>query len=312
MAVSPPDARARERSSLDQTRLADPRLAANHRHGPRAGADRRPCPLELRDLRIPAHEGEQPGHHRSHPGDRMRRRRRAHSLDQLARLPGRRDPQLPPQAFGQPAVDAHRAGPVAGALEPLDQPPVGLLVEPVVLDLPPGELDRLAELAALLRILGKPLEQLDHPLSMPVSGRHRPVVLEALEQVAAAQLERRCWIVTGGEPLELADVDPHSRLVAQTDPLPVDGQRVAEPAAQHPQRAPQARPRALVEHVGPEAAGQLASRNRSRRQCQVREHRPRALRRRRVDLGPVQLDLERAKHACAQHASSLPRGLTRF
>jgi len=31
-----------------------------------------------------------------------------------------------------------------------------------------------------------------------------------------------------------------------------------------------------------------------------------------VDLGPVQLDLERAKHACSQHASSVPRGLTRF
>ena len=302
---------ARPRAQLArQPRLADPRLAADHRRRTGAGADRFPRRLELGQLTLAAEEREQAGRRRRHAGDRMRRRRRAQPLDQLARLPRRRHAELPPQALGQRAVGAHRAGAIAGAIEALDQPPVGLLVEPVVLDLPARELDRLADLAALLRRACKLLEQLDHPLAVPVARRDRPVVLEPLEQIAAAQLERRLGIVRR-QPLELAHVDPRVRARrARPTRSPSTTKRVAELAAQRPQRAAQARPRALVEHVGPEAAGQLAPRDRPRRQRQVREHRPRALRSGRVDHRPVQLDLERPKQACAQHASSLPRALT--
>ena len=85
-----------------------------------------------------------------------------------------------------------------------------VLVEPITLNLPARELDRVSSLAPLVRVARQLLEQLDHPIAVPVASRHRPVVLEPLEQVAPAQLERAGRIAPGLS-LELTHVDPQLR-----------------------------------------------------------------------------------------------------
>jgi hypothetical protein len=136
---------------------------------------------------------------------------------------------------------------------------------------------------------------------MAFPSRHRPFVLEPLEQLAAAQLEGNPRLGLS-EPLELDRVD---RCVHEPHAVAVDLDGLSQLALQRPQSAAQAGASALVEHVGPESRGELGPRDRAVRQREVREQRPRALGRRQIDPSPVQLDLQRAKQACAQHGISL-------
>ena len=126
-----------------------------------------------------------------------------------------------------------------------------LLVERVDLHLAPGPADRVADLAALHAVTGELLEQGDHALAMALARGQRPLVLHPLQQLPVAERQRLLGRRVADEPLELARVDPQVRVRAQPDTLSVDDDPVGELPAQRPQHAAQARPRALVEHVGP-------------------------------------------------------------
>ena len=102
---------------------------------------------------------------------------------------------------------------------------------------------------------------------MLVASLVDPVVVEVLEQIAVRELERVLEPALSDDPLELAYVGPDLIGAGERDCV-AGGQQVAvgvgaQRATQSRQGAAQARARALVEHVGPEARRELAARVRT-------------------------------------------------
>ncbi len=151
------------------------------------------------------------------------------------------------------------------------------LVEGIELDLSTGPLERLALLPPRLAVGGSVLHQLGDALAMALASDERPIVLEPLEQRAAAQRERRVRVSAAGQALELAHIHPRRRRLGQCHVIATDHQRLSELAPQRPQRAAQTRPRAGIEHVGPEPRRELGAEDRALRQGEVGEHGPRTL-----------------------------------
>ena len=121
------------------------------------------------------------------------------------------------------------------------------------------------------------LEQFDDALTVALPRGARPVVLDAFQQVAAAQLERG-FRVTVRQSFELDRVDPQPALGGQADSLAFDRDRgITEIPPQCPQGGPEAGAGALVEHVGPEARRQFRTGDRSTGEREIAEQRPGAL-----------------------------------
>ena len=183
--------RARPRAQLaGQARLADPRLAPDHRRGtgPRPqtasqfASSSRSSRSRPRSASNPGRDGggrrRSPGAPASRPAAARPDRGSAPTAPRRARAAGARP------AFGR---CASRRRDRRRRLESLDQSPVSVLVEPIAA----STWRRVssiasANLASLLGCARQLLEQLDHPLAVTVSGGHRPVVLEPLEQVSPA------------------------------------------------------------------------------------------------------------------------------
>ena len=150
------------------------------------------------------------------------------------------------------------------------------------------------------------------------AGRERvtrlvdPVVVDAREQLAVAQREGVLDTALGAQVLELARVDPHLGVAREPDPVARRGKQVrraAQRRAQRGERDAQARPRAFVEHVGPEARCDLGPRMQPRIERQPCEQRPHAPPRGRLDPSAAGLDGQIPEDEDPQclHAPSLRR-----
>ncbi len=128
-------------------------------------------------------------------------------FDQLSRQPGRSHAELAAQPLGQRAISLHGGRPVASRGQARDQSSVRLLAERRPLDLTPRQLKHGRRVAAVLGAAGQLLEELDDPLAVTLPRRARPVVLDPLQQVAAAQLERGLGLALR-QPFELDRIDP--------------------------------------------------------------------------------------------------------
>ena len=104
-----------------------------------------------------------------------------------------------------------------------------------------------------------------------------PVIIKTGQQIATAQRERLLVLSGGDQGVEDARVDPHFRLAGQADRLAGGDQHPvrarAERATNARQRVAQARPRARLEHIRPQASGDLRARMDPRVQRQPAEQR---------------------------------------
>ena len=81
-------------------------------------------------------------------------------------------------------------------------------------------------------------------------------------------------------------------------------------ASQDPQRVAQTLARALVQDVGPETAGELSARLRTRVQREIREQRARRRRARSSQRCPVELQRKRTEEPDSQHGDVEPIATT--
>ncbi len=191
---------------------------------------------------------------------------------------------------------------------------MGLLGERVERDLAACERDRRREVPRGFRASGHPLQQRHHLRAVLVASLVDPVVVEVLEQLAPRELERILEPALRDEPLELAYVCPDLIGAGEGDSV-AGGQQVAigvgaQRATQSRQGAAQARARALVEHVGPEARRELAARVRAPLQGKQAEQRTRPPARRQLQMPAVHLERQLPQQLDAQHGRSL-RGFAR-
>ena len=165
-----------------------------------------------------------------------------------------------------------------------------LLGERVERDLAPSESDRRCEAPRSFRAGSHSLEQRHHPGAVLVASLVDPVFVEVLEQIAPRQLERILEPAIREQLLELAYVGPH--LIRAGEGHCVAGRQQvavgvgAQRTTQSGQGAAQARARALIEHVGPEALRELAARVRAPLQRKHAEQRARPPARRQLHWLP--------------------------
>ena len=175
-------------------------------------------------------------------------------------------------------------------------------------DLAPG----VGERCLGLGVLGQPLEQVDEAVAVGVARPQRPLVLEAGQQRRVAELRRPGELALGDEGIELAGVDQD--VAVELDVVArrhdVGAARLAEVAAQGPDRAAQARAGAGVEHVGPEARGELAAGLRPGVQREPGEEAPGPASGRGRQRFPVDLHRHRPEQANSEHKSKFDGPLT--
>jgi hypothetical protein len=166
---------------------------------------------------------------------------------------------------------------------------------------------RLGEVAGGVGRGGQLRERGAHPAGVLAARLVHPVLVEAGQQLARAQLDGLARATRVQQRDERAHVDPEAVAVERDRVARRDhaGRGDAECGAQLRQRDAQARARAPVEHVGPEAPGDLAARVPPRMQRQPREQQATAARARRGARDPVELEPEAADQADAQHRPSV-------
>jgi hypothetical protein len=305
------DGRAGERASpvalgrgeelLAQPRLSYPSLAAQCHGRPVARAGALPCGQQRAELaRSPDERREMRRGWRRDLGNRC-----TQPLGRPPRLRRRGDPELRAQALPHAGVLRERARSVACVREPTDQIARGTLVQRVHARAPPRPLDGAAEIAGRLHLGGETLQGRAQPCVVLVAQRERPLVVELVEQLSAAERHGLAEAVLSHEPRELARVHPDV-LVAQRDAVPVGDHDIAGGRAQGPDRAAQARPRARVQHVGPEPRREPRPRMRARMQRQPGEHRASAPRARQLHPVTAAIHLQLAEDADAQHRPGEP------
>ena len=163
--------------------------------------------------------------------------------------------------------------------------------------------DRSAQVAVPCGGGGELLEQRDEAVAVLVLRLERPLVVEPGKEGALAERERLFGVPGGAEALGLEDVDPG--VGREADAVASRDERVlAERAAQRPERAAQARARAVVEHVGPESGGDGGPRLRARAEGQPAEQRARPSRRERTAF-TVDLCGDLADESQPQHRQSV-------
>ena len=209
-------------------------------------------------------------------GGLRRRRAPGQLLDERAGGGRGGDREFAPQALGQRAVDHQRPRAVARGGQPRDQAAVGLLAQRIDGDRAAAPLERPVQLAVRLararrgaraasssrsRCSSRAISA--HSSSKPASSSPR-AQLHGL----AARAPRSSQLV------ERDRVHPQLRAGRETDAVAIDDQvalsRGAERAPQRPHGAAQARAGARVEHVRPEAGGELAARLRAGRRARGR------------------------------------------
>lgn len=124
------------------------------------------------------------------------------------------DAQLANQRGCTGVVGAKGPGPVTRGVVEADQQPVGLLAERVVPQEPLGIADRLGEATLCLEVLGEVLEGAEVELPQALALLEHPVVVVALDQVAAVRLDRVLQTTLRDGLLERLHVDPHRHLLA--------------------------------------------------------------------------------------------------
>ena len=203
------------------------------------------------------------------------------------------DPELREEAVAEPVVDGQGPGPVAGRREHPHEVPRDLLRERIEREPPAAPVDRLGPAAFGLGLARQSGEHGGELALVLLARLEHPVVVEVAEQPAAAEIDRAGGIAGRHQPPELAEVGPD--LLVEADLLPRRPQVAgggSERGAQGPQRAAKAGPRARVEHVGPEAARQLAPGMQARVDGQPAEEAPWPAGRQ-IDALAFELDLQR-------------------
>ena len=301
-----------------QAGLADAGLAAQDDDGTGAGAGLVPRAQERLQLGLAADEGKQAagrsGRCRRFDHDGLARGRVAshafppQRFGQLARRGARRQAQLAAQPLAQALVGGQGGGAVAGRGQAAHEAAVHLLPHRLERDLAPG----VGERCLGLGVLGQPLEQVDEAVAVGVARPQRPLVLEAGQQRRVAELRRPGELALGDEGIELAGVDQD--VAVELDVVArrhdVGAARLAEVAAQGPDRAAQARAGAGVEHVGPEARGELAAGLRPGVQREPGEEAPGPASGRGRQRFPVDLHRHRPEQANSEHKSKFDGPLT--
>ena len=291
----------------DEAGLADARVGRDRDDGAPARARLVPRREQLGELPLATDE-RQPA--RAGPDGRRRGRLGAQRVDGRPRRRGRGQPQLAPQALGQPLVDGDGGGPLPGGGEPAHEPPVRLLVEAVEIGLAARPPERRLAVAGRLRVAGEALEHRAEPLAVRRARLGDPVLLEALEQVAVAQRDGLLPAPGRDELLERARVDPQRAVVLEADPVAVGRDHGAgrpERAAQRPHGGAQARAGARVEDVRPEARRDVRAGVAAGMEREPGQERGRPAAAGGVDRAAVGLDAQRPEHVDPEHAPDPPR-----
>ena len=207
------------------------------------------------------------------------------------------------EAAPELGVLGERGAPVPGRVEPAHQRSVDLLRERLERSLAPGERHGSAQIARLDGRRRERLEQRDDALAMVVLRLERPLVAEIRQQVVVAKRERVRESSLRPQALGLEDVD--RRLRREPDAFARRDEGVfTERAPERPERAAQARARALVEHVGPEDRRDGCPRMEAGMKREPRQERARPSGRKRAALA-VDLCRDLSHESQLQHRQSV-------
>ena len=234
-------------------------------------------------------------------------------LDNLSRRLGRADSERREHAAAQIAVRCERSASIAGGGEASEEIAMGLLGQWVESRAPPGEIGSACEIAFLGRLLDEPSEELARALAVALAGLIDPIALHTGEQLSVR--ERQRLIVSAGrnEGLELTDIHPQA-VSREADAVTRSHEQVgrgAELPPERPQRATQARKRARVEHIRPEAGRDGTTSVHLRRQRQPREKGGGTIEAGGRPVLSVHLDLELPDQRHAEHQASERTSVTK-
>jgi hypothetical protein len=301
----------------DEARLADAGLAGNGHHRRVAGAGLAPGLTQMCERIVAADKrrgvcaGQGRGQRRGPRRAGRARRVPLDLVDERPRLRGRLDSEVAHEGRSQRPIRRHGAGAVAGARESQDEVARGVLRQRVERHVLAAVPHCEAQIAGLLGRCSQRREHLAHALAMPVALLEHPVVVEVAQQLAAAELQCLRATAERDEAGELARVDPDAGRVLDPDSLAVGRNTargdLAELVAQGGQRRAQARPRALLEDLGPELRSDPAARMKTRTEREPREQCPRPAARDALQDPPVEFDGQLSQQADPQHRCQ-PRG----
>src|SRR5690349_14488491 len=130
-------------------------------------------------------------------------------VDQLAGPCRWSDSELAAQSILKSPIRGERRRPVAGGREQPDQLALGMLGERIERYLAPGERDGCVEVSTRFRVGSELREDIDEVVSMLVASLIYPILVEALEQSAAGQLERVLAPAGRQKGVELRKIDPY-------------------------------------------------------------------------------------------------------
>lgn len=174
------------------------------------------------------------------------------------------DAELSAQALAQPRVGGERAGSITGCGQADDQRALGILGQWIERRALTGPCDRTGEVARRLLTHRDALQQLRDAGAMRVAVLVDPFLVEAGEKLASAQCEGVVEPFCREVLVEHGSIDPHAGRSLQTHALAGRDQRLSgvgpERSAQRPQAVALARAGARVQHVRPEAGGDVAPR----------------------------------------------------
>jgi hypothetical protein len=305
----------------DEAALAASRLAGHARDGELPRRRSPPGCTQGVELRASAEEGHRVGarerRRQRHPDRAGHRRHRAgarlaaHRVDQRDRLRRRLGPKVDPDALAELAEGRERARAVTSRCKAADQLAVPRFPQRLELDPAARPADGRLEVALALGDRGEALDQIGQAPLVEAPGVDRPVVVEVRQERSLGQLDRFPQPTGPVELVERGGIHPEVRPRPQADPLAgrdqVDGRFPAELAPEGRERRAQAPPGALLQHVGPEEAGDPRAGVEAGVEREPGEERPGAPAPRRVERVAVQLERQLSEAEDAEHRHRLRR-----
>ncbi len=175
--------------------------------------------------------------------------------------------QLGPQAACKAVEGQARGGDLPRGDQAPDVLAVGVLAQRIELDTPTRDANGVLQRAGCLGVGGQASQHVAEAAAMRLAGLVDPLRVESRQQLTVAQIDRFLQPPFPDEPLELPGIDADA--VADEPDRVAGGHehavaRRAERVPDGDELGPQALARAGVEHIGPEATGDLRARMHAR------------------------------------------------
>ena len=298
------------RELRQQAGLADPRLTGHQRETALAAPRARERLVQPSARRLPPREGTTPNRREARRQRQAGRGRRSDAevltpqpRRQLARRRRRSKSQLARQPSREISVGAQRGRTITRSRQRQHHLALSRLVQRIPRGQQAGPPQRRAHFPGRRRRAHERNRRVRSFGRMPGAQLQHPLLVEALQHLAAAQRERLLAPARTDQLGERMQINPQA-LPAQLHGLArrphMHGPRTERPT-QLAERGPQARTGTRVEHVRPQPGRDLGTRMLTREGGKPAEHKARGSPRRHTGTRHPRIDLETTEQTNAQH-----------